>query len=252
MYTLPNHEIIPEVTSPVFQAHPEAVFAAGLLAVGGEVRPGLEHAYTGYLKLRANVYGRQTGLVGADHITESGLEVDQDDARSAHFGILENVGNGHQRVVGSMRIITKNTDAEAPLPTEAYFAEEFQDHNVPAGKSELSRYILRHEVTRTQDRLKWPLYKAVTAFVLAESLEPTYCVIESELERNFKANRLPVSRVTEAKAIEDYDNTINAAVRVDMTQLGRMLGIDDGSAQELAYGFSFYDEHLRNVDKYAA
>ncbi len=225
-----NDLVIPSFETDLFAYHQDAQFAFGKIAVGNVVVPGLEDVYDNYLRLRGAVYSWQTNMISSDLVREDGSETDDDDARSVHIGIIENLRDT-QRVVGSIRIIEKTPQFNAPLPIEDFFGDVFEDpemmHGVDVSKSspvEISRYICRHENTRVQNSLKWPLFKTVVSHIMDTGANPTFAVVEEFLEKDLQRNGVVINRIADPKFVPEY-NDANLAVTIDVPDLAQKLGI---------------------------
>lgn len=213
-------EVIPRITTDLFKGNESARFAVGLIAVGHEARLGLEAEFTGYLQLRARVYGEQAQFIPKEQIAPDGTERDHNDSRSIHFGMIENMPN-FQRVVAAMRLIHKQNEQE-PLPVETFFPEVFEEKQAPLNSIEVSRFICQHEDSAVQNELKWPLFSTVVSHIISTNLGPTYGVVETVLEKSLKANRVPIKRLGELKFIPEY-NTENMPIEINTTLLAKIL-----------------------------
>lgn len=216
-----NGDVIPIIESQVFDEHPEARFAVGMLAVGNEIIPGRENEFHGYLRLRANVYADQTRMISPDLVRADGTEVDEDDSRAAHFAIVENHDRG-TRIVGAFRLIQKLEEDPRPLPIEEFFADVFADKPAPLGATEASRYICRHEIARVQRGLTDPLFSAGVAYVLGRNLGPTFGVVEPVVETDLNAKGIPIRRIADPKYVPEYADD-NLGIEIDVPKLGRIL-----------------------------
>lgn len=231
--TLSHEAIIPSFTSEIFRDNPDAQFATGLVGYGLSAYPGRDDVFDAYLRLRANVYIDKAKMLSPDARLENGGELDSDDARSAHFAVVENMGD-YQRVVASMRVI--HGGEMGKLPIEEFFPEIPFSTNHTGSAIEISRYICQHEDPKTQDGLKWKLYPAALAYIMRNGLGPTYAVVEPFLEAQFKDKRvnIPVDRVAEPKFVPEY-NDVNLGIIIHTDQLtknmearnpGSVTGID--------------------------
>ncbi len=214
-------EVIPAVETSVFAGYEASRLAVGILAVGNDVMPGRDEEFKAYLRLRANVYAEQTGMLGPEHVREDGTETDGDDSRSVHFGVIENGVRG-QRLIGSMRLIIKSTKEDRPLPIEDYFPDTFSEGAAPIGSTEVSRFICRHESSAVQALAKWQLYSKTLAYGITHQLGPVYAVVEPGLERRLTADGVPNVRLAEPKLVPEY-NADNLAIVIDTHGLGQVL-----------------------------
>lgn len=209
-------EVIPWFRSEIFRGHEDAQFAVGMLAEGGRTK--YDEAMRAYYKLRANVYVHQTQMLDFDHVDINGGERDEDDGRSIHMGIIENMGD-EQRMVGSMRLIVKG---DQPLPIELYFPEVFDGNPAPSSSCEVSRFIARHEDHGTQDSFRAPLFMQALAEIICHNMGPTYGIIEPYLRRLLKAKRVKFQDLGEPVFLPAY-NEINQPVVIDTEDLARQM-----------------------------
>lgn len=226
-----NHtQVIPRFESSLFERNPDAILAVGVIGVGGEAVQGKEAEFKAYLQLRAAVYARQTRMIPEDHVKQDGTEMDSEDARSVHFAVVENQGQ-HNRVIGAMRLIQKTAETPEQLPIEEFFDDSFKDAPAPVGSVEFSRYICRHEDSRVQNSLKWPLYAATTGYIAAHKMGPSYGVVEEFLEKDFHRNGIPAERIGAPKLVPEY-NDFNLPVRIDTAKVARDLGVSHQTVAE--------------------
>lgn len=228
--TISNEMVIPHIESMWFQGHEDSTFAIGMIAVGDQILPGRESEFDGYLKLRANVYAYQTQMIPTDLVRHDGTEIDEDDARSTHWALLEHQGQDSARVVGSIRTIEKRGANATPLPIEDFFPEVYKDNPLPAGSVEVSRYIARHEDLRTQALLSEPLFAKVVSHVTAYGLGPTFGVVEPKVERHLGGRlQVPLSRVADPKYVPEYAAD-NLGIFVDIPKMASHMGLDTNSS----------------------
>ncbi len=239
-----NAEVIPSIETDIFIGHENAQFAVGVFAVGDFVLPGRDEEYLGYLRLRANVYADQTQMIPAEHVREDGTEIDGNDNRSLHFGVIENNENG-PRVVGAMRLIVKQEIDLRPLPVEEFFPNAFAEAPAPMESTEVSRYICRHENQQIQSKLKWPLYSMALANIIDSGLKPTYAVVEPPLERGLRMIGMPTKRLADPKFLPEYNNG-NLALVIDTATFAQNLearGLSMISEiRKAGVGFVYFDE----------
>jgi len=230
-----NSDVIPEIDVPaVFAGNAEASFAVGIIAVGADIVPGAEEIYRGYGILRAKVYAEQTRMIDPTLVHEDGTETDDDDKRSIHFAVVENIGlptdeQRIQRVVGSLRLILKDKENPAPLPIEEFYPDVFADSPAELPSTEASRFICRHEDPRIQKWLKWPLFEGAVSYILAHGLERTFGVVEEPVEASLKKSGLVVTRIAEPRYVEEY-GAANLGFEVDTSRLAQTMGL---TAQDL-------------------
>lgn len=224
--------VIPTIETKWFQGHEGTSFAIGMVAVGDQIIAGRESEFDGYLKLRANVYAYQTRMIPTDVVRPDGTEVDEDDARSTHWALLEKslLDNSSAKVIGSIRTIEKTASDPRPLPIEDFFPETFENEPLPVGAIEVSRYIARHPNERIQQKLSEPLFKKVISHVTAHALGPTYGVVEEKVEQRLeKGLHVPLKRIAEPKYVPEYAAD-NLGIFVDIPKMAAGLGIDNAKA----------------------
>jgi len=213
--TITNAEVIPHIVTEVFKDNPTARFATGLIAYGEAPREGMDEIVGGYLKLREKVYIDQTRMLTEEARLATGGEIDEDDGRSVHFCVLENLGDT-QRVVASMRVIHGGDHGR--LPIEEFFPQIAQSTNGTSKSIEISRYICRHEDEKVQNKLKWLLYPAVLAYIMKNKLGPTYAVVEEPLEAALLGANVPIKRIADPVWVEEYKD-FNLGIVIDTHQL---------------------------------
>lgn len=228
--SITNAEVIPRIESDAFVGHEDMAFAMGILAIGDQVVDGREEEFRGYLRLRANVYADQTAMISKELVRPDGTEMDEDDSRSVHFGVIENTPEG-QRLVGAMRIIAKTAEDDRPLPIESFFNDEFAGNPLPVGALEASRYICRHEDARTQNKLKWPMFTGILNYMMTHELGPMYGVVEEKVERALQVSGVPITRIADPKYVPEYAAD-NLGIYVDTRALSARMGITPESAAE--------------------
>lgn len=237
-HSISNEAVIPVIQTPeIFDEHPEAQFAAGIIAIGSEVVPGCEEVFHGYGQLRAEVYARQTRMIDPELVREDGTETDEDDARSIHFAVVENTGQPGdkertQRVVGALRLIIKDEINPAPLPVEEFFPEAFEQEPAAMPSTEASRYICRHEDPRVQNWLSGPLFYGAVSYIVAHGLGETYGVVEPPVEARLKRFGMDLERVADPKWVEEYKDD-NLAFRVDVAKLAEAFGLTTEQLAEM-------------------
>ncbi len=227
----------------------------GLLATPEVVN--MEDELRAALVLRANVYIDEMGFLPASARRIDGTESDADDARSRHFGVIENCGDS-TRVIGGMRAIIKRDEADK-LPIERLFPEAFASEDAPVNAVEASRYISRHENRMRQHAAALGLIRAVVAQAVKHDNQPIYAVVEEPLHRLFEIAGLPLEVIGEPKEIPEYNNTVNVALRFDPNEIMAAAANDhDGKLRITPYfktvhqndGLGYYDElFLRPIEQ---
>lgn len=231
--TIPQELIIPRVETDIFMGHEDARFAVGILAVNSEALAGREREFHGYLRLRANVYALQKHMIPDDHVREDGTEIDIDDGRSVHYGVVENIGGNAGRIVASMRLIIKSENNPAPLPIETFFPEVFDGKPSPYGSTEASRYICRHPDPVVENSLTWPVFSGALSYIIQHGITPTYGVIEPFLEKRFKRRQVPFKRIAEPRFVDEYAAE-NLGVEIDTEKLAELVNdVTSGAIDKL-------------------
>ena len=216
-----NNEVIPVIESNIFSGHESAHLAVGIVAIGENVVSGLENEYKGYTLLRGNVYARQKNYMPVYDLHADGTETDVDDSRSVHFAVIENIME-NQRVIGAMRLIIKSKKYDSILPIEEHYPDAFKDGPVPILSTEVSRLICRHENTRTQRDLKWPLFSAGVTYVTKEGLGHVYGAVEAQFQKGLGMAGVPVTPLGEPIYVPEY-NATKLPIRVDVTNLTKKI-----------------------------
>lgn len=209
-----NSEVIPEIESQLFSDCPGSHLAAGIIAVGNTVMPGLDGVFEGYSLLRGNVYAKQKKYMPIDLLNEDGTETDPDDARSVHFAVVENALMS-ARVVGAMRLIIKSCEDSRALPIEAHYPEAFVNGPAPLYSTEISRLISRHEDAKVQRGSKWLLFTAGVSYVTGHELGPVYGAVEASLARGLRIEGVPATQLGAPKFVEEF-NATKQPIRVDV------------------------------------
>jgi len=171
-------------------------------------------------QLRASVYIDERGFLPASAREADGGERDADDARSLHFLALSENAQGDTDVVGTMRLIHKQSGADL-LPIESFFPEHFENNPVPENGFEVSRLVVESRQNRVANKLaSFSLIYAGLTHALNESWSPCFAVLESPLERRLQNMGVKTDRVTATQWIEQY-STHNIAVEIDLSQTKR-------------------------------
>ncbi|MEO8105024.1 MAG: hypothetical protein ABI602_01675 [Candidatus Saccharibacteria bacterium] len=185
----------PYVSAEIFENHLEAAFWIGRVATTDS-----KH-YDALAQFRANVYVGQMGFLGPEDIDIMGRELDADDARSVHFGAVENTTNNgirEARIVASGRLIVKDC-VEGLLPIETSFPELFSEVPAPIGSVEVSRFISRHENQIVQHSLALAMIRAMSLYSADKGMTAGYCMIEKPLLNLLSHMGLPLEKLGEQK-----------------------------------------------------
>lgn len=236
---VPNKEVVPIINSTIFEGdNINSRFAIGLISSDDVLKSKPGSISEAYLKLRANVYIDQTGMLDISDKRESGIEFDDDDERSSHFVVLENK-LGSMAVFACMRLIEKINDK--PLPIEEFFPESFE---LPAIEKsiEVSRFIVRHDDRRQSRLAKCGLMTAGLAYTYKENLGPILGVVEPSFEKDLRIMKLPVKRIAEPKMIEEY-NDKNLGIEIDKSNFRELLGSSNVDNMTIPVGgYTFWGE----------
>jgi N-acyl-L-homoserine lactone synthetase len=219
-----NSEVIPVIETSLFDEHPTSHLAVGIVAIGGDIVPGRENEFKGYSLLRGNVYAKQKNYMPLDDLNGDGTESDPDDLRSIHFALIENAVTS-ARVVGTMRLIVKQSEADKALPIEDHYEEAFEGCSVPAMSTEVSRLICRHENGKLQNKFKWPLFTAGVTYIAEHGLGPVFGAVETSLEQGLVTSGVPVTQLGEAKFVEEF-NSSKLPIRIDIPGLTAKINSD--------------------------
>lgn len=218
--TIPNSEIVPIIGGDVFSDFPDKRFAVGVFSGERGMSDIQNPVIQGYLKLRANVYIDQTGILD-ESARVDGMERDEDDERSTHFVVLENV-MGMAAVFACMRLIEKSLTDDSPLPIEDFFPESFRQP-APIGSIEVSRFIVRHDLPEYRMKTRSRLITTGLALAIRNGLEPIYATIEPELEKSLNSSGVKTRRISHSKIIPEYHSS-NFGVEIDKTKLHLAVG----------------------------
>lgn len=216
---IPNIEVIPEIESGLFVdlAFCDSRFAVGLVAVNGEALPNLSNELSGIYKLRKKVYVDQTSQLDPDAEYPEGEERDDDDKRSASFGVFENQGDGKAQVVATGRIIIKSSTDDL-LPVEVEWPEIFEDNPAQVGAFEVSRIISRHGNSTIAGINTSSIYSAITGYAGYYSLGPPYAIVEDWLVKGLNRrhnNGVPHTVIGPPKVVDKYLDT-NYPIKIEL------------------------------------
>lgn len=237
---IPNSEATPVVETDVFNDFSSRRFA--LIAFGLGTRNG-DPLFDSYLKLRANVYVYQTGMLKEDALRIDGTELDKDDYRSSHFLVLEN-RIGSTAAVACMRAIEKSEHNPAPLPIEGFFPELFEDGPAIPLSVEVSRFISCLDEGSQQMVAILELFKSGLARLRKNKLGPVYGVVETELIESLVFFGAPPVRVAEPRYVKEYSDN-NVGVEIDVGAISQQIGPDVLDSTETADGSVRYWGHVR-------
>jgi N-acyl-L-homoserine lactone synthetase len=228
-----NQEVVPQIKGDFFLDNPESRFAFAVLDGSDVVSNDRTRLARAYLRLRANVYIDQIGVLGSEQRLSGGIEIDDDDERSTHFVLIENL-IGKIAIFGSMRLIEKSAKHSANLPIENFYPESFSEP-VSNGGIEVSRFIVRHNDPTQRAYSKLNLIRTGLAHTLQHNLGPVYATVETELERDLRSVGVPTKKVTPLKYIEEY-NTSNFGIEIDKLRLKKSISEETATGPAITKG----------------
>lgn len=216
-----NKEAIPSVETDLFADNPHNKYALGLLGYG--VQPdNYTDLFQAYLKLRANVYIDQTGMLQDSHRRDDGTEMDSDDERSLHIAVVEN-RLGISAVMACMRLIIKSRANDQPLPVEALFPESFHKTKAPLKSVEVSRFIIRHNDREHEAAIRSKMLNASLAYAAVHDLGPAFAVVEPAFADHLTRLHVPFEPISEVKRVDEY-NDDNVGIKIDGSEMMRRSG----------------------------
>lgn len=242
-----SKEFLGRSSSPVFDSDlfgrfPESRFATINLGSGLYPEGVSTQIFSDYLRFRKWVYVDQRRFLSKSNADSEGREFDDSDLRSGHVAIMENRGSGRAAFVACMRIIKRGNEE---LPIEKDFPEAFKGGSVDESSIEVSRFI---SVARSA-RVMPELLSAMLAIVHKDKLGPVYGMVESNLENHIKNLGLSSRRIAEPKELREYNDTVNAAVEIDLSGMKSRIGEEGMKASFLADGeVKFWGEFLNGRD----
>ncbi|CAH0166892.1 hypothetical protein [Microbacterium sp. Bi128] len=225
-----NADVTPDVRCDLFRAHPDRRFAVIALGHGLRANP----LYTAYLELRTRVYTEQTGMLDPDSLTY-GLDVDDDDDRSASFLVVEN-RSPFPVAVACVRVIERLGADNRPLPADSLYGLA-----LGSGSVEVSRYIGRLDDSRHQARALSELLRSTIAHIRQAGADgDVYAIVERPLERLLRIMGVGVVRIADPIWLDEYQG-VNVAIRLDpvvsAVGLGGLSEIDELDVSEGAARF---------------
>lgn len=210
--------IIPTVETRIFEDAVDPRFAIA------EVTPrelSDMKEFSGAAQLRANTYLSE-GFVTPELLDENGTELDSNDYRSRHYLMFERTAiDSLARVIGNLRLVLKTDTHPGPLPVEEYFPDYFTEP-APTGSVEVSRLIARHEDTRLQTMVKWPMFIAGYKYVSETNSGPVYGLLAPPLVRQLRLQGVPLNVLDDARYIEEI-NATKQPVEIDVPALGELI-----------------------------
>lgn len=219
---VPDSEVIVPVQTDAFDGN-ESRFAVTSLGYGLNDRH--DDMFNAYLKLRANVYVDQTGSLSPDARNFDGTETDEDDERSHHFAVVQNLV-GRTALVACIRLIHKSEKYVEPLPIEKFYPEHFSAEPAALDSLEVSRFIVRSPESSAQTSIRGKLLTAALSHILVHDLGPTYAVVEQKTNVNLNRTGIATKAFTEATYNETY-NEHDMGVEIDTAQTALNFGGDN-------------------------
>lgn len=216
-----NKEAVPIIDGDVFSNHEDKRFALGVFSSEDVLSYRPDSILQAYLKLRANVYVDQTGMLEKGVKRSDGTELDENDERSTHFVIFENV-MGRVAVFACMRAIEKTADKNLILPIEEFFPEAFAVPS-PDKSVEVSRFIVRHDEAKSALFARMRLMTSGLAYALKNDLGPIYGVVEPEFEKLLKHTGISLRRIAEPKLVNEYNDN-NLGFEIDREKCKQRIG----------------------------
>lgn len=225
-----NADVTPDVHIDLFAQQPDCRFALVALGVGLRANP----LYTAYLELRTRVYTAQTGMLDPRDLTY-GLDIDDDDDRSAAFLVVEN-RRPFPAAVACVRVIERLGSDNRPVPADALYGLGLTGASV-----EVSRYIGRLDDSRQQARALTELLRSTIAHIRQVGADDhVYAIVERPLERVLRIMGVGVVRIAEPAWLDEYHG-VNVAVRLDpigsAASLGGLAEIDEIDVSDGAVRF---------------
>lgn len=216
-------EIAPIIHTDVFRESPESQLA--ITSFGPERDDELaEGVRTGYHLLRKQVYVDEMQFLDGEAVACDGGEYDHDDERSQHFAVLENQYDGQNAaVIASMRLIAKTHASPAKLPVEEFAPDLFVEGAIPENGVEVSRFITRHRDHSFRRFGRDVLFGGALAHIIGNDLQPTYALVEDNLETHLKRIGVPVERKGDYRWVEEY-NSENAVIEIDTRLMAKRFG----------------------------
>lgn len=251
--------LLPDVDSRVFDGREVAAFWVGLVANKGTIQ--MPDEYAAVLKLRANVYIDELQYLPEEARGPHGQEVDDDDIRSVQFAILEKNGFIEPRAVGTGRLIIKR-DKDDKLPVERLYPEVFANRPAEVGAVEGSRLIARHPDQFRQNLLGLASIRALDFWALENGVPYIYGMAEKPLLRYLSLNGFPYEQLSDFKEVEDYGDTLNAAIRFEPRKVAEIDQLENSRRRVFkeffeeaadSYGLGYFDMELKQLrtDEYA-
>lgn len=209
VYTKKGVEL-PYIDSDIFDGHRSARQMVALLAIEGNIAPGMAYAHQAARRLRYKVYS-QLGWIGEDKKDSDGGESDKYDARSVHLAAIANTPHG-PLLHGGIRLILSHKDEK--LPVEDKYGMVAED-----GATELSRLIFQHPDKRMRTMTMFGCFRATIGTGLNLDYKVAYGMVEPYLPQILTSRKLAHTLLTDYTPTPEYGNTDNALLYVDPHKL---------------------------------
>lgn len=203
----------------VFDTHQDARFAVGRISVNNLMTAD-SNLGKAYFSFRAKAY-TELGIFD-QYDCPNGIDIDEDDERSAHFLALKNTFDG-AKLVGTVRVISKDKAHPELLPVEHLFNGSFSGKTASLQSAEVSRLIVCQDDVRQRSTVREALLAAATAYGVEQDFCDTYAVVEPHLEKRLQQLGMPVERVADMRYIEKY-KTSNIGLRMDYQTFAKRIG----------------------------
>lgn len=219
--------VVPVFDNELFRSNAENRFATMGLGFGMFPDRVDEDIFANYLRLRKNVYVDQKSMLPKDGHYPNGMEYDEDDRRSSHVAVFENMGDGRVATVACMRVVHRREGSKDPL-----CIEESLGFVAPEDSGEASRYIVAEASKvnrlRIRDRIEVNsrLFDAMVAIFYAERLAPIYGLIEPPVERALRRSGAPPTHINAPQSsvrVGKFGGTEHVGVVIDIPEMRRVM-----------------------------
>lgn len=212
-------KLVPVIESDLFAAKPGLDLAILNLGYGLDSGSVDWNVLEAYGRLRKNVYVDQMKYLPAES-GRNGMEFDEDDERSQHFVVLQQMRSaGRVAVIACQRVIHRGGSA---LPIEMFFPGVLGE--VPSERSaEISRFISRGPRDQRGEVTK-KLFDTVLAHTDHNRLDPVVATIEPVLRRLIALAGAPNEVIAEGRSLEAYGNTVNQGIRIQTERMKERVG----------------------------
>jgi len=217
-----HEEAVPLVSGDVFSDHEDDRFAIGVFNSNDIMSYKPDTKEQAYLKLRANVYIDRNKIFDNNVRRIDGTELDENDERSTHFVVFENLRMGRVAVFACMRLIQKSFDMNDELPIENLFPDSFIEP-APQDSIEVSRFIVCHEKSKYSTVAKLKLITAGLAHAIENDLGPIFGVIEPDLKKVLLRMSMPIEEIAKPQIVGEYTDE-NLGIEINKEIYSQHLG----------------------------